>query len=81
MIKYHFRSVKQFYEARNDKKLYFTDKDQKIATGLSSAEFEDMASYLLPYKGQFRKFDYREALNILLIHIRIAFKIFISFMS
>ena len=71
--------MKQFYSARADKKLYFTDKDQKIATGLSEAEFEDMASYLVPFKGQFRRFDYKEALNILLIHIRKVLNIFRRF--
>ena len=53
-----------------DKKLYFTDAEQKISSGLSAEEFDDMASYLEPFKGQFQRFDYMESLNILLMHIR-----------
>lgn len=66
----------QFYKQREDKRLYFTDTEQKIVTGLSKDEFEDMASYLEPYDGQYRRFDYKESLNILLMHIRISFYLF-----
>ena len=50
--------------------MYFNDAEQKISSGLSSVEFEEMAEYLRPFKGQFHTFDYIECLNILLMHIR-----------
>ena len=60
----------QFYTQREDRKLYFNDTEQKVTTGLSMVEFEEMAEFLSPFSGQFQTFDYKEALNILLMHIR-----------
>ena len=60
----------QFYTQREDKKLYFNDTEQKVTTGLSMVEFDEMAEFLYPFAGQFQTFDYKEALNILLMHIR-----------
>lgn len=33
-----------------------------------------MSTFLEDYAGQYRRFDFKEALNILLMHIRIDFK-------
>ena len=59
-----------FWKKRGDRKFLMTDNQQRDSTGLSSTEFEDLAGYLEPFASRFRIFDYKESLNILLIHIR-----------
>ena len=46
------------------------DRQQRNSTGLSAEEFDKMAEFLKPYASLYVAVDYKEALNILMTHIR-----------
>ena len=65
-----FSTEIEFYKARADKKFLYDDTDQRIATGLSTEEFEYLLTYLERFRHHFVKVTTAEALNLLMTYIR-----------
>ena len=59
-----------------DRKFLFNDDQQRNATGLTTEEFNYLSSYIEPYKSYFVKVSPAEALNLLLVYIRLAFIVY-----
>lgn len=61
----------EFYKKRADRRFLFNDQQQRNATGLTMEEFEELASYLEPFSSYFVKVTVKEAVNLLMVYVRL----------